>query len=225
MKHLLSFVAASVFTFGAATGANASAIYGSFTGTIDENSFAEFQPIPDGTPVSGVFDFSNSIPTAFGNWESFSFNVTVGSTNIQSGEGSFYPLLGIEYPTGDATFFSDTSTLIVLNGTVYTECCGGSLSFSLNRYGAYPYDWRYSADVFPTNGYSNLIIYNPSEAEAAFLSFDLTELKVTYVPEPATWALVLIGIGTMGAALRARRIFTPLWGPRSSGKAPSATTP
>jgi hypothetical protein len=112
--------------------------------------------------------------------------------------------------------------LIIINGTVYTECCGGSLSFVLNRYGAYPYG-QYSADIFPTNGYGNLIIYNPSEAEAAFLSFDLTELKVTYVPEPATWALVLIGIGTMGAALRTRRTLTPLWGPRSSGKAPPAT--
>jgi hypothetical protein len=113
--------------------------------------------------------------------------------------------------------------LIIINGTVYTECCGGSLSFALNRYGTYPYDWQYSADIFPTNGYGNLIIYNPREAEAAFLSFDLTELKVTYVPEPATWALVLIGIGTMGAALRTRRTLTPLWGPRSSGKTPPAT--
>ena len=53
-----------------------------------------------------------------------------------------------------------------------------------HRYGAYPYDWQYSADIFLTNSYGNLIIYNPREAEAAFLSFDLTELKVTYVPSP-----------------------------------------
>ena len=41
---------------------------------------------------------------------------------------------------------------------------------------------------------------------------DIGRLSITDVPEPATWALMLIGFGGMGLALRSRRGLLPAHG-------------
>ena len=36
-------------------------------------------------------------------------------------------------------------------------------------------------------------------------SFEIDNLAVTGVPEPATWAMMIMGLGTLGVAMRSRR--------------------
>ena len=50
----------------------------------------------------------------------------------------------------------------------------------------------------PHNGTYDLLLSNPDNSNAGFILGSVT------APEPASWALMLIGIGTVGAALRRR---------------------
>jgi hypothetical protein len=67
--------------------------------------------------------------------------------------------------------------------------------------------WQGSGVVFTATGSSELLSFlatgGPSSSVPPFALLD--GVSITPVPEPATWALMLVGVGALGAGLRMRR--------------------
>lgn len=94
---------------------------------------------------------------------------------------------------------SDTSTPFVNDGAVHPY------SFDSGTAGQV---YRVDAMMTPTPGFAP---GNPESGVYLGVCFgDISKcLSAAAVPEPATWALMLIGIGGLGASLRRRRQLTP----------------
>lgn len=64
--------------------------------------------------------------------------------------------------------------------------------------------WKTYSETFTYVGASNVLNFysqaNGTDTDAAF-----TNISITAVPEPATWAMMILGMGAMGAMLRNRR--------------------
>ena len=108
---------------------------------------------------------------------------------FDSNLGTFQDLI----PTGNIVFGNTYSLSIALAANTFSYSVGGATaSFT-------------SAD--PTASISSVILqgYNTSTQRK---SYDIVrdDLNATgAVPEPATWAIMLMGFGTMGASIRCRR--------------------
>lgn len=134
----------------------------------------------------------------------FSFPITSGTVDDGTGAATlFHNGSGILFTAGSSTlqigdFVVDTGSLTVLgnaiaNGTrvgvvpLFTIGSGLSLSLTSQAAGAFTTVFQ-APDLTGTNvGFAN-----PQPVTAA-------------VPEPSTWAMMLLGFGAIGFALRARR--------------------
>jgi len=69
--------------------------------------------------------------------------------------------------------------------------------------------WHTATMTFTADGSSDLLSFlaigGPSATQPPFALLDSVSLVAAPVPEPATWALMLLGVGALGAGLRARR--------------------
>lgn len=69
--------------------------------------------------------------------------------------------------------------------------------------------WKTASFTFTADGTTDILSFlatgGPSSAQPPFALLDGVSLVAAPVPEPATWALMLIGVGALGAGLRMRR--------------------
>ncbi|MDB5483390.1 MAG: hypothetical protein JWO83_4443 [Caulobacteraceae bacterium] len=133
----------------------------------------------------------------------FDFLVADPSTGIQGFSGGpvqIYPLSGYGYVFPDGVNWVDFS----LDGRSITLGEGDPTGYTLTS----PTPFFTVSDVgllftvtFPVNGgdpTKSFVLTNP----ATGMTTTVTE---SYIPEPASWALMLIGFASLGGALRVRR--------------------
>jgi PEP-CTERM motif len=140
-----------------------------------------------------------------------SFSGTFGDTGIAG--GAFTDTYTFNMPTGVAAatissiFTTNTSndinfTAVTLDGTTFDIGSTGQVEF------------RFVNNVLVTDGPQSLVVSGSSGGNGSYagtLSFESAGgiiIGVGGVPEPAAWALMIVGFGGVGAALRARRRFT-----------------
>lgn len=136
-------------------------------------------------------------------------------TNVTQQQDAINLLLGVTGTTIDWNALKDAGKVVsgsdvnALNALLATA--GGQVILGIhwgnvpdapaNQYGNVSafYLWNNvalgSIKLTDTGGYSNAVLYRSTAVPPA-------------VPEPATWALMLVGFGAVGASLRQRRRFT-----------------
>lgn len=137
-------------------------------------------PASDGS-ISGVFGNDGGI--AKGNFTN-TFNFT-------------WPVLGISSGTISSSFTSKANDLnftsVTLNGTPFVSVIGGN---------GMP-EFRFLTNLPVTAGPQQLVVTGYSPGKSATYSGTLS-FSPAAVPEPATWALMIIGFGATGSMIRAR---------------------
>ncbi|WP_394763859.1 DUF4394 domain-containing protein [Phenylobacterium sp.] len=106
-----------------------------------------------------------------------------------AGGGNFYT---INLANGAATLFSSNATVLNDNGVTWDASRGKFFTD----------DWSSSIYSFDANGQNATFVMNTSGAYDGIISVGPTGGAV---PEPATWAMMLVGFGGLGAMLRRRR--------------------
>ena len=193
---------------------------GQVNGTLVSNQFAgvTFGQTPSGLPQV------DNIPQIFGYGPSSGVGVLTGSTQ---GGNTFDSIAGINATfTGGHNavefFFSDTVPLGAYPITFYGS--GGSVLGSFNLAAANILPPGYSGGIFPPAGTSPLpglfigftsagndilgfSVGPGASANDAFAIDDVrwTTLRDGGIPEPSTWAMLLLGFGGLGAVLRRGR--------------------
>ena len=127
---------------------------------------------------------------------------------------------------GSATAaFTNTFTFVtptgfnISNGTLSTSALGGSnidftsaflngTAFTLTAPGTFEFG-SLANTALVTGGTNTLTISGFNTGDGAY-SGTLTFAAVSSVPEPATWAMMLLGFGAMGVSVRRRRRTTTL---------------
>jgi hypothetical protein len=177
--------------------------------------------IPDGTvSIVGLFNpgvslgASNTFTAAGGT--TFEISGTGGFLGATGGLGSLNGILGFSSTIGQTVNQSIANFFTFADGTghsfqfsvdsvktvAYSNTPGVSSSFSLYLLGD-TIDTFLGYDPTPT---SLTLTFNSTggSAYAASASLAVPPAPIPSVPEPATWALTLIGFGAMGTALRRR---------------------
>lgn len=110
-------------------------------------------------------------------------------------------ILGVEDWAGSTTFnYYSPGSYEGISGTL-TKVAGGSIVGTNYSY-------------FLDNGKSctgQLICLNYRHIDFTAANFEVTQLSPAPVPEPATWAMLLVGFGLAGTALRRRQEIVPVW--------------
>ena len=110
------------------------------------------------------------------------YNLTGFATHVDS-----YNVLGSAYPLPKITF----SSVSLYVGNVLSSTQLGS-TFNFANLGAGSYSLYASGTVFPGVGTGNI-------------GYATAQLEITPVPEPETFAMLLAGLGVMGAITRRRK--------------------
>ena len=144
--------------------------------------------------------YQSGFPINLGTVGTFSFAAPSGAT-----VGSAF--LEGTYGTADGYAFSTASFDASIDGTSFTVC-------GLNASNCY-FDGaalRAFSIALPTSSYASLLdgsaALGLSQTSGNFVRFGTPTLRVNFlsaVPEPATWAMMLIGFGAVGFQLRRRR--------------------
>lgn len=134
-----------------------------------------------------------------------SFTGMFGDTQL--GAGTFTDTFNFNMPTGiaGATISSEFSS-DPLNNIDFTSVTLNGTPFNINSTGQV--EFRSLTGLPVTNGPQQLIVTGASGGNGSFagtLSFVLAAAGVPGVPEPASWALMMMGFGGAGALIRVRR--------------------
>lgn len=157
-----------------------------FSGTFAPATGASYTAVLGSGSFDGFFSFaSNTFPTTDGtSFQSFSLNLRDASGAV---------LLSLTSGVGTAGGYLGTSYVSIYGGTriYFYDALQDYLQLVV------PTGFGGTGAVL-TNGYSYAQIapQNQATVNAGF---------VTAVPEPATWAMMVAGFGTLGAALRRRK--------------------
>ena len=117
------------------------------------------------------------------------------------------PVAGVTLAAGFLSFAGVTTpnTVTSVNGP------GGIMIVDLGSFAvgqSFTLDYRMACRAFGSGAGSSFCLVGDPFAIPSGPGFDLTGLA-TPVPEPATWALLAVGLGICGAALRDRRATVP----------------
>lgn len=159
---------------------------------------AQFSFVFDDRSVgNGDFSFTlpgNPVPTEFDGSESFFAGVTVSRLV----GGSFQDFVS------DVSFFTSTSD----GGATVNFDPASDPTFDFRTFfGPQLFTGPTSAPIFSSGSFS--ITEVGSNAAVNVTITDLSTPVVPAVPEPATWALMIVGFGAVGGALRrARKVST-----------------
>ncbi len=155
-------------------------------------------------PLAGI-DNSNAITVQQGD----TINTTVTLDQLWNIPGSVYltdvtlyltsvPFSGVENNTTDTTLFAGGTQVATQTGSLGT---GGQVAGSIDLFppnnGPISFDSGTFSEVITFLGSPQLI----NEAQIAYQ----LQGPFTGVPEPTTWAMMLLGLGGLGAAMRSRR--------------------
>jgi hypothetical protein len=151
---------------------------GSFTGTITSNITT---PTGGSYPTDGQFAVVRDLGNFGQGWSS---GYNYGATVSDSSAGS-----SLDYYTGHLIF-----TLTATDGSLLSLASGGTHNGSTVYGGA---DLRQCPGSDPTSG-------SCTTGPVGF-TLEQTPTQQSGVPEPATWALLLVGFGFVGAAMRRRK--------------------
>lgn len=87
------------------------------------------------------------------------------------------------------------------------EDAGGYIVLALDALSAYPHGnknvtaWSRAGGTY---GYGSFYKYSPGPAYT-YLGFAVNSISIAPIPEPATWAILILGFGGVGATFRRRR--------------------
>ena len=142
-----------------------------------------------------------------------SFTGTFGDTDITT--ATFTDTYTFNMPTGVAAgTISSIFTTDKVNNIDFTSVTLDGTAFDINSTGQV--EFRSVNNVLVTSGPQTLVVSGKSGGAGSYsgtLSFEGANPIVTGVggvPEPAAWALMMLGFGGAGACLRARRKSTVL---------------
>jgi hypothetical protein len=152
----------------------------------------DFSFTGDGVSGSGAFT------TADSNSPSAITGITGSITDSFVGPGVF-TITGLSpYASADNNLFPAGQPYIDFGGVSFTTDIGGEFNFATGGGGAFGQELLSS--ILNPVGYANGGVDNPG---AVNISLGVTAAGA--VPEPATWAAMLLGFGGIGAAMRSAR--------------------
>jgi hypothetical protein len=210
MRHLTGLFGATALAIGSlacSTSANAQLAPQPLTITIDENGNGSFS----GGELLGTLPFAMQADPGPGGLSSvltyslpFGFVPVVGDVFLQDLLNDqlvtldvirFNPLPDVPEPHAGIAFYSDN----VDGFDALADTSGPPSSFYTNT--------ATLPEVGPEEG-PNGAIYTPTANQPGFLpGFAVTYVFISdgAVPEPATWAMMIVGFGAIGLAFRSRR--------------------
>jgi hypothetical protein len=175
--------------------------------------------IPDGgqtsstIALSGLGDRITSLSfTLNGLSHSFPDDLVIGLLNRDLGIGVYaMSQVGGDNPISNATItFSDAASA-TLPASYTTGTSIGSGSYQLSNFGNYSfvtYDTGSFLSAFNglnPNGTWELLVQDTGPGDVGTIAGGWS-LSVTAVPEPTSWAMMILGIGIVGASLRRQKL-------------------
>ncbi|WP_296596527.1 PEPxxWA-CTERM sorting domain-containing protein [Phenylobacterium sp.] len=224
MNKLLAFAAAGalLFTAGSAAAATNLVSNGSFeSGTLDWTYSGSGDDVPGHQATIITYNNNNGYPTgAFG--EMIPPDNSVSPSPDAVGTHALYFVADHSVETLSQDVFLDVglytigfSVYVPFNGynnsgnATFTGTIAGVNLANFTVDGSTPGQWVHYAGVanIQTAGvYSTAFTYNSGAAPAGDFVVDRAYIVAgNAVPEPSTWALMILGFGSAGAALRSRR--------------------
>lgn len=235
MKLRSLLATASVAAIALCAHSATAASYTSYTSVLSGGSLIDFEGMAEGTLIDTQYagvTFSqtpggrpqiDNLPPLFGYGASSGSGVLTGSTE---GGNAFPTVAGMTATfssghNGVELFFSDTAPL----GGAYPITiygAGGSILASFNLAAADILPPGYAGGSFPsagtfplpgifvgyTSGTNNIFGIGVGPGASANDAFAIDDLRFTtggVIPEPTTWAMMVIGFGGVGAMIRRRQ--------------------
>ena len=204
MKKLVPFLAAMAI----ATGANATVFDFSLAPHQDNIGTTESYTVDGLTIVASGFTAANAATDLFGKHDGGDEN-GLGLANDPSGQneihfGSGYVQLDVQGLFGNViaaqTFFGTNSTTEGEQWTVYGTNTAGTLAGAA-QVSQGTNEGQHLLPSLGTYRYYDFV----STTALGGQNYLISNLTTTAVPEPATWAMMIIGMGGLGAVLRRRR--------------------
>ena len=154
---------------------------------------------------------TSSLPDYNGPYQPSGFPInlgTVGTFTYVVPSGSAVASAFLEGTYGTAEFSESTASFDAsIDGTSFTVC---GLNAANCYFGGAAF--RPFSIALPTSSYASLLdgsaALGITETSQSFVRFGTPTLRINFlsaVPEPATWAMMLLGFGAVGFQLRRRR--------------------
>ena len=134
-----------------------------------------------------------------------SFTGTFGDNGIDA--GVFSDTFGFVLPTGISSFTASSALTRVggstMNDINFTSITLNGANFNIGSTGNVEFRFLTGASV--TNGLQQLVVSGTSGGNGSYAGTVAFTPAMGAVPEPASWALMILGFGSAGAMLRRRR--------------------